>query len=127
MNFEKVLGAMSEGKKVTGSCVKGGYLELFLRIHRDRSFEEEHVLRYTTEDSVTELPCIPVDWLLADNWEIVPEPTCAIVKTKTIEYVACPNCGKELELTKLHKYSRCCGFCGTQIQLLRKQKRGSLL
>ena len=122
MNFGEILEAMNNGKKVTIPCLRG-CLELFLRIHRERSYEGEHVLRYTTEDSVTELPCIPIDWLLADNWEIVPDFPHAIVKTKIIECVVCPKCGKELDLTEIHKYGRYCGFCGTQIQLIREQKR----
>lgn len=113
MKFYEVQQALEEGKKIRRSDMNG-YL-----IFEDR-YEAQPKIRYVLAGSFCSLPYhIGESELLADDWEIIEEAT---IKTKTIKYITCPKCKKDLELTDIHVYRRLCGFCNTNIELKNEDK-----
>lgn len=75
MDFGEALEAMKDGKKITCPILNGGYIELIYIIHKERRQEEEPVFRLKIGNSCTNLSHILVDWVLADDWEVMESHT----------------------------------------------------
>lgn len=105
MKFEEVKQALETGKKITRKTFNG------------KNLVKSPLMSIATfENSIAEYKFSYIDIIIADDWEIIEDPLKATIKTKTIRYITCPNCKKDLELTDIHVYRRYCGFCGKNIE-----------
>lgn len=73
MDFSQALTFLKEGKTLTRPCMRGGYINLIIKIYRDSAVEETHVVRVNTGNTRYDSWYIPIDWLLATDWEIVDD------------------------------------------------------
>lgn len=107
MDFSDALKALKEGKKIRRKTYDDGYwLEIKeMYISGCAGGKVKH-LNYTNGNKY-EYVTISITDILADNWDIFELPKQVPVKKKTVEYITCSNCGKDIELEKTWDAVRC--------------------
>lgn len=118
LDFPTALKALKDGKKVTRPSLKPKWVELR---QFDSMIDGEKVnrliLRFPDSDRWHYMD-FSDSYVLSNDWEILPAPEKVTVKTKTIEYITCSKCKKELEVKSSNKIL-ICEYCKNEMSLSR--------
>lgn len=116
MDFSDALKALKEGKKVIRKSFGVHSIEMIKNVDSLKGTSYSLALFYNSK-MIADYEVSNAD-LFAKDWEIF-EPKKVQVKTKTVEYITCPNCGEDIQVEHANKLVLC-KYCKSEIQLERE-------
>lgn len=96
MDFSDALKALKEGKKVRRQSFRDHYIEIIENVDSIKGTSYSLAI-FQNSKLIADYEVTNAD-LFAKDWDIF-EPKKVIVKTKTVEYITCSNCKKDIEVS----------------------------